>query len=112
MSGEIAGERGMLNCGLAPPLTFSFRCPMRWSDLIPTDSPNVRSCGRCQREVHRCHDVYEADIRAQQGECVAVPMRLVEAVLADEVGRGERLVVGGLKSSTWLRALWAGLPEE
>ncbi len=51
---------------------FRFECPKRWENLRPTDSPLVRSCDACRKNVYYCESVREARRRAERGECVAI----------------------------------------
>ncbi|MCA9544977.1 MAG: hypothetical protein KC613_11325 [Myxococcales bacterium] len=89
-------ERRLLNCGAAPStrVRFSYRCPMRWADLTPTEDPRRRLCGACGEVVHRVHDVIEAGVRADQGECIAVPAALADAAQATADAGRERIIVG------------------
>jgi uncharacterized protein (TIGR02996 family) len=52
-------------------ITFRFKCPKRWTALAPTEQPNVRRCGACERDVHFCGTLEELRARAQAGDCVA-----------------------------------------
>lgn len=71
------------NCGVpgrrAPrTVQFDFECPRRWPTLRPTASPEVRECDACARTVYRCDTFEEAELRAQRGDCIAVPPALVD----------------------------------
>ncbi|MBY0457213.1 MAG: hypothetical protein K2V38_07740, partial [Gemmataceae bacterium] len=51
---------------------FKFQCPKRWENLKATRDPAVRYCDACDKAVHFCHTLPEAQSRARAGECVAV----------------------------------------
>ncbi|MFN3196918.1 MAG: hypothetical protein ACE366_00685 [Bradymonadia bacterium] len=106
----MSKERSMLNCGQPERLEMTFRCPLTWAQLTPTDEPRQRACHRCNRTVYLCHDIIEADLRAQQGECIAVPVRLVEAMAEEQ--ETSRLAVGGIGSPSRLRRVWDQLQED
>ena len=36
--------------------TWGFKCDKTWDSLSSTNDVNVRFCGKCQKEVHRCDD--------------------------------------------------------
>jgi hypothetical protein len=86
-------ERGILNCGASGAVVFDAPCPVGWDQMQPTGQPRRRFCAQCERNVHLCHDTQEAALRADQRECVAVPMWLVRGVRqgdpgADDLWRG------------------------
>ena len=87
------GKRDILNCAASGTVTFSFRCPVGWDEMEPTEDPRQRHCRECQRAVYWCHDANEAGIRADQGECIAVPVWLAEG--ARKRVQPERLVIAG-----------------
>ena len=60
------------NCGLR----FQFECNRRWEELKTTDDARVRFCEGCNKEVHHCGSIGEANEKAQEGKCVAVDSRL------------------------------------
>jgi hypothetical protein len=68
---NIAGSE-LWNC----PNLLAFRCPQRWDALSPTNSPGVRSCSACQREVHRCETAEDFIRHGRLGHCVAIPEEL------------------------------------
>jgi hypothetical protein len=74
----------LLNCGRAldkrPRVRFAFVCSRRWESLAPTDDPRVRACDSCQQRVYHCGSVSEAEARARDGECIAVPGELVATI--------------------------------
>jgi uncharacterized protein (TIGR02996 family) len=51
---------------------FDFQCPKQWSDLVETESPDVRFCGLCRQQVFYCTTIPEARQHAWRGRCVAV----------------------------------------
>jgi hypothetical protein len=106
-------ERDLLNCGGSARVEFAFRCPVGWANLTPTDNPRQRHCTQCARTVFLCVDVIEAGIRADQGECIAVPADLAEAA-REEAGAPRGIIVGmGKKPSDWLLRAWERLyPSE
>ena len=56
-------------------MRFRFECPMSWDALSET-SPGVRFCSECERSVHLCETVAEAEALALRGECVAIDRAL------------------------------------
>ena len=55
-------------------VTFRFQCPMKWSDLSPTDDPYVKHCAACESPVYFEIDLSMAQERASEGKCVCVPV--------------------------------------
>jgi uncharacterized protein (TIGR02996 family) len=51
---------------------FEFQCPKQWSDLVETESPDVRFCDLCRQQVFYCTTIPEARQHAWRGRCVAV----------------------------------------
>jgi hypothetical protein len=51
--------------------TLSYRCPMRWDDLLATDNPKVRQCDECDRNVHLVESQAEFDDQISKGHCIA-----------------------------------------
>lgn len=103
-------RRDLLNCGGSARVEFAFRCPVGWANLTPTDNPRQRHCTQCARTVFLCVDVIEAGIRADQGECIAVPADLAEAA-RDEAGDSRARIIIGMagKPSEWLLRAWERL---
>jgi uncharacterized protein (TIGR02996 family) len=58
-------------------LAFQFECPKQWNRLTPSDTPNVRFCESCERNVHYCDTLDEARAYAARGDCVAVTLALI-----------------------------------
>ena len=104
--------RELLNCGARARIELAFACPMRWGDLARTADPRKRICSRCDREVYWCEDGFEASVRADQGECVALPSWVVGGVRAD-VEAGDDIRVGQpiRPSERIARVVRAGPPE-
>lgn len=75
-------NRGILNCGVR----FEYACLLTWDALEQTDDARKRFCLQCDRPVFWCHDVDEAALRAEQGECVAVPSAIVERIASRHEG--------------------------
>ncbi len=46
--------------------------------MEPGEDARKRFCTSCKRDVFWCHDVNEAALRAEQGECIAVPSAIAE----------------------------------
>ena len=80
-------ELDILNCGASGQVVFEVVCPVTWGEMDPTGDPRQRRCGQCQRRVYRCHDANEAGLRADQGECIAVPTWLAQGVRDHDDGR-------------------------
>ena len=55
---------------------FSTPCPLDWESLATTQSPDVRHCQVCQRDVHRCTSPEQFVEFAKRKECVAIPTGL------------------------------------
>lgn len=54
------------------------RCPMRWENLQPLgDDSSVRFCSECERSVHYCWTVQDADKHSRSGNCVAIDPSVV-----------------------------------
>jgi uncharacterized protein (TIGR02996 family) len=51
---------------------FDFACPKQWSDLVETESAEVRFCDLCRQQVFYCTSIPEARQHAWRGRCVAV----------------------------------------
>jgi uncharacterized protein (TIGR02996 family) len=67
---EIFDRPKIENCGAA----FRFQCPKQWENLKVTGDPTVRHCDACDKSVHYCHTLPEAQSHARQGHCVAVQL--------------------------------------
>lgn len=55
------------NCDIA----FQNRCPLRWTNLEPTDTPRQRWCSECGRTVTFCSSNDELKRLSSAGQCVA-----------------------------------------
>lgn len=55
------------NCDIA----FQNRCPLRWANLEPTDTPRQRWCSECGRTVTFCLSNEELKRLSSAGQCVA-----------------------------------------
>jgi uncharacterized protein (TIGR02996 family) len=64
----VVSKPGLEDCGTR----FRLECPKRWDRLHPTPEDRVRFCATCQRRVHYCDTIANANERAQRGECIAV----------------------------------------
>ena len=82
----------ILNCAASGQVRFTYRCPMTWEQLSATEHARKRHCSTCDRPVYLCHDANEAGIRADQGECIAVPAWLADGA---RERRGESRVIIG-----------------
>lgn len=104
-----APERAILNCGVAPSqFDFSFKCPIQWAGMEPTDDPRQRHCTSCARKVYWCHDAIEAGLRADQGECIAVPAWLARGLQEeDEATRGVLIIGMSRPISSRIKAVTA-----
>jgi uncharacterized protein (TIGR02996 family) len=67
---EVFDRPKIENCDAA----FRFQCPKQWENLKVTGYPAVRHCDACQKKVHYCHTLPEAQAHARQGHCVAVQL--------------------------------------
>lgn len=92
---KTAPEREILNCGSPQRVSLSFECPIQWAAMEPTDDPRQRHCTSCARKVYWCHDAIEAGIRADQGECIAVPAWLVRGLREDDEST-QRVSIAGM----------------
>jgi len=55
---------------------FSTPCPLDWESLARTQSPDVRHCQVCQRDVHLCTSPEQFVEFAKRKVCVAIPAGL------------------------------------
>jgi hypothetical protein len=55
------------------PELLAFKCPQQWDKLSQTNSPDVRFCGTCLREVFQCATAEEFIHHGRLGHCVAIP---------------------------------------
>jgi predicted RNase H-like nuclease len=55
---------------------FACQCPKTWENLLETNIETVRYCESCERNVYLSASVDEAYHNAEQGRCVAIPIRL------------------------------------
>lgn len=102
---DEAGALDLLNCGGSGRVHFTAPCPVGWENLQETADRRRRWCGGCERSVFLCHDANETAIRAEQGECVAVPAWLAEGVRQ----RREGVLIVGRPS---LRGLFSAVVQE
>ena len=54
---------------------LKFACPQIWTRLPDTGSDDRRHCDECNRDVYLVRDEEEFFRYAQEGHCVAVPIR-------------------------------------
>ncbi|MCC2637827.1 MAG: hypothetical protein K0Q68_1546 [Moraxellaceae bacterium] len=66
---------------------FAFRCDRKWTSLKPTREPDIRFCGDCQREVHRCHTEGQLAEAVARNRCIAIQVE-------DFIGGPERVLMG------------------
>lgn len=90
MSESDHHSRAVLNCQQDGRVSFQFRCPQVWGEMEQTPDPRRRFCRGCDRSVFLCQNVTEAALRAEQGECVAVPSQL-----ADHLETESRVIIAG-----------------
>jgi hypothetical protein len=57
---------------------------MEWDDLAPTDTPSVRHCTECDKDVHLCNSTPELVDAIRKNLCVCIPAEEVESYTADE----------------------------
>ena len=69
---EVFDRPKIENCRVAA--SFRFQCPKQWENLKVTGDPAVRHCAACDKGVHYCHTLEEAQRHARQGHCVAVQL--------------------------------------
>lgn len=53
-------------------IRFDFQCPKQWSDLVETETSDIRFCDLCRQQVFYCTSIAEARTHAWRGRCVAV----------------------------------------
>jgi hypothetical protein len=87
----------ILNCAASGKVAFHFVCPVGWEALEDTGDPRRRRCPSCQRDVHRCVNIVDAALRAEQGECIAVPAWLARG--ARDARGTDRLIIGQPRST-------------
>jgi uncharacterized protein (TIGR02996 family) len=56
---------------------FQFACPAEWERLRITEDTHIRLCDECKREVHFCHNLYDAANAASAGKCIALSTTLL-----------------------------------
>jgi hypothetical protein len=71
----VLGREPIENCELL----FTFRCPLKWEKLEPTNLAGVRFCHACQKAVYHCDTIEEARDHASAGDCVAVDAGLTRS---------------------------------
>jgi hypothetical protein len=64
---------------------FNFICGKQWTELMLTDSFEIRHCNDCARQVHLCESVSELHEHSRLGHCVAlrVPDEYPELLVGD-----------------------------
>ena len=62
---------------------WQFKCTQKWSDLSPTDDPNVRDCGSCNEKVHYVTSFPTFLKLVETGKCIAVDLQDAEGLFAD-----------------------------
>jgi uncharacterized protein (TIGR02996 family) len=67
---EVFDRPKIENCDAA----FRFKCPKQWESLKVTGELTVRHCDACNKKVHYCHTLDDAQRHARQGDCVAVQL--------------------------------------
>ena len=50
---------------------FEFQCPQRWSELKRTDTPGVKHCSECDRNVHKATNKAQLLQFGKEGKCAA-----------------------------------------
>lgn len=101
-------NRGILNCRVS----FEYECPLTWELLEVTDDSRKRMCSQCAKPVFWCHDVNEAALRAEQGECIAVPLAISAHVRAHQDDRVMILGQPGLAFRRELEAAYVAALNE
>lgn len=107
-------DRRILNCAKETPevLHRLLRpCALRWADLEDTGEERVRYCGDCEHLVYKVANRAEAMVRAQEGECLAVPpsvhARVHERYLARYGPQEGRIIIGFFSPELFVRELFA-----
>lgn len=76
---------------------FEFHCPNSWEALAMTDTPNVRHCAECRKNVYQCWTPDEFVEHGQLGHCVAVPRQFSQ--------QGAQLMMLGQPSADEVRGI-------
>ena len=71
--------------------SFRFQCPKLWEKLSPTESPTVRHCSCCDRDVHYCTTDEQTIEHAKAGHCIA---REIPELAVNGPAEGDLLVIG------------------
>lgn len=97
-------DAGTFGCGRVDHsdqvIGFSHLCGQLFIESAPTDDPNVRSCGGCDRQIHLCTDRPTAEHLARAGQCIAITGQVRSQVWSELSPRAEE--VGDIP---WLWAL-------
>ncbi|MEL6179420.1 MAG: hypothetical protein AAFS10_10725 [Myxococcota bacterium] len=91
---DTTSELDILNCAADGIVEFELLCPVQWDNMIETEHANQRFCTTCKRRVYRCINSAEAALRAEQGECIAVPDWLAKGARDARAEELSRLAVG------------------
>ena len=57
---------------------FSFKCPIKWENLVKLDDPNKRYCTSCEREVFYTRTRTELENNKKLGRCISKVSVLVK----------------------------------
>lgn len=66
-SNNMKTEQTIRNCER----TFRKVCPRSWNELADTESPAIRHCSQCDRDVYFCTSDEETIAHASAGHCIA-----------------------------------------
>jgi uncharacterized protein (TIGR02996 family) len=58
-------------------------CTARWDTLAPMEDDNIRSCGTCEKSVHYCTSIRQAQHHAARSEAIVVDAGLVRQEVLD-----------------------------
>lgn len=94
---------------------FEFLCPQYFSELQPTDDPEVRYCGVCRDRVYHCATPLDFATHGELGHCVAIPEGFAPggALCTAPVGRPTRQDIEEQhRRGAAIRAWWMGVLAE
>ncbi len=92
MSNE--NELDIWRCGLDSDQIFEKPCPLTWERLRPTDSPSIRHCETCERNVYEIRTPEAFVQRAKSRDCVAIHPSLTHKI-------GPPIMMGQLRPWEW-----------
>ncbi len=94
---------------------FDLVCPRYFTDLEPTDDPEVGPCKVCQERVYQCRTPLDFVTHGELGRCVATPATFdpMGAFCTEMLGRPSRAdIKENERHVQAVRAWWLGVLAE